>query len=282
MTMWEVGDSPTGARVFVPADPGPRGDRPLVLFLHGYQALSVGYYENWMLHLARRGHVVIAPHWQTRTTLPWDFTDNAAKGLQSGLDELAARGVGISREGVVFFGHSGGGTLALNLAARAGRGELPVRPSAIMTAAPGRCLFCDQLTGFGIPMEAMDDVPADISLVVMASEDDRDVGTRLARFIMDSLEQVPGSRKAYLVLRSDDHGDPPLRADHRVAAARTESGTWGTDALDWFGTWKVLDALVGCVREGQWCHVALGPSEEQRFMGTWSDGVPVVPMALEP
>ena len=32
---------------------------------------------------------------------------------------------------------------------------------------------------------------------------------------------------------------------------------------------------MGCAFDGEWCEYALGNTPEQRFMGTWSDGVPV-------
>ena len=48
------------------------------------------------------------------------------------------------------------------------------------------------------------------------------------------------------------------------------------DALDWYGTWKLLDALMACSFDGTWCEYALGNTPEQRFMGVWSDGVPVI------
>ena len=47
------------------------------------------------------------------------------------------------------------------------------------------------------------------------------------------------------------------------------------DAFDWYGTWKWFDALMSCSFANQDCQVAFGNAPEQRFMGTWSDDVPV-------
>jgi hypothetical protein len=33
---------------------------------------------------------------------------------------------------------------------------------------------------------------------------------------------------------------------------------------------------MGCAFAGEWCEYALGNTPEQRFMGVWSDGVPVM------
>ena len=47
------------------------------------------------------------------------------------------------------------------------------------------------------------------------------------------------------------------------------------DALDWYGTWKLFDALADCVVAGHDCNVNFGDTPAERFMGVWSDGVPV-------
>ena len=47
------------------------------------------------------------------------------------------------------------------------------------------------------------------------------------------------------------------------------------DAFDWYGTWKFLDALMSCSFAGKDCVYATGNTPQQRFMGKWSDGVPV-------
>ena len=33
---------------------------------------------------------------------------------------------------------------------------------------------------------------------------------------------------------------------------------------------------MACSFDGTWCEYALGDTPEQRFMGVWSDGVPVI------
>ncbi len=49
----------------------------------------------------------------------------------------------------------------------------------------------------------------------------------------------------------------------------------GIDALDYFGTWKLFDALTDAAFYGKNRNSALGNTPEQRFMGKWSDGTPV-------
>jgi len=48
-----------------------------------------------------------------------------------------------------------------------------------------------------------------------------------------------------------------------------------TDALDFYGTWKLLDGLLDAAFYGRNRKYALGDTTEQRFMGRWSDGTPV-------
>ena len=54
----------------------------------------------------------------------------------------------------------------------------------------------------------------------------------------------------------------------------------GVDAADRYGIWKLADALFACAFDGRWCEYALGNTPEQRSMGAWSDGVPVVELQV--
>ncbi len=132
-----------------------------------------------------------------------------------------------------------------------------------------------QLAGQPIPEAAGPDLAsADTLVLVAASEDDEYpelVGDDPARMFA-ALERVPAERRDFVVVRGDDHGRPALRAHHNVA---TTALYGGVDALDWYGSWKWADALMECAFAGAWCEHALGDTPEQRFMGTWSDGVPV-------
>ena len=48
-----------------------------------------------------------------------------------------------------------------------------------------------------------------------------------------------------------------------------------TNALDYFGTWKLFDALTDAAFYGKNREYALGNTPQQRYMGKWSDGKPV-------
>ena len=115
-------------------------------------------------------------------------------------------------------------------------------------------------------------IPATTRVVLVTESDDLDAEGAVAR-IWAGLEGVPRENRDVVRLVTDDHGRPALIALHRQALADHDQQP--PDAFDWYGTWKWLDALMGCAFAGEWCEVALGNTAEQKFMGTWSDGVPV-------
>ena len=60
-----MGQGATAAHMYVPRGI-PRGERlPLVVFLHGYQAVEEFYYVAWIEHLVKRGAVVLYPRGNT-------------------------------------------------------------------------------------------------------------------------------------------------------------------------------------------------------------------------
>jgi hypothetical protein len=126
---------------------------------------------------------------------------------------------------------------------------------------------------------------------------------------------VPAANKDYVTLVSDSHGLPGLQASHRAPTAfdmaydsgegigggpaeivsgsdragglptrridgrrserRDRLETMMVNALDFYGTWKLFDGLCDAAFYGKNREYALGNTPQQRFMGVWSDGVPV-------
>ena len=172
-------------------------------------------------------------------------------------------------------GHSIGAALALPFAAEAVARSLPV-PKAIMAVEPGGCVGCGpQPDRFALPLGDLSTIPATTAVLIVVGADDQLVGTTGAEVIWPQLTSVPLDRRDLVLLRSDDHGRPPLIADHYLPLAGV--GGWGADALDWYGTWKLFDALAGCALDGIACDLALGNTDIQRDMGAWSDSTPVAP-----
>lgn len=53
------------------------------------------------------------------------------------------------------------------------------------------------------------------------------------------------------------------------------------DAYDWDFCWKVWDALQDCADYDRDCRYALGNAHDHRFLGRWSDGVPITPLKVQ-
>jgi hypothetical protein len=162
------------------------------------------------------------------------------------------------RMAVMDFGFSG--PLATDYAAATAEAGLPV-PSALLVYGPD---WFSSASDWAAPS------PETRALVLVG---DYDVGARQgAQDIWEWLAPLPAEQREFVTLSSDDHGEPALLADHIVPL--TNGLDVSLDALDWYGTWKLADALMACAFAGDWCEYAFN-TPEQRFMGRWSDGVPV-------
>jgi len=287
---------------------------PVIVFAHGWGAMKPEHYLGWIHHLVRRGAIVLYPRYQDSLRTPSErFTPNAVTGIKGGLDWLArqkdAPRADLARLATV--GHSAGGVLAANLAVALPAAGLPA-PKAIMCVEPavierdGKPL---------VPLADLAKIPAATLLLTLSGDADKLVGDTGARQIYEGATAVPAVNKDWLELRSDDHGAPALVATHRAPAAPLPGYTPPkreepkgfirkrvaekakerlaergldldastqeppvTDALDYYGTWRLFDALCAAAFENQFRDVALGGSAAQLGMGAWSDGTPVQPL----
>lgn len=261
--LYGVGE--TAFWLFEPDGPKP-AMAPVVLFLHGWTAVDPASYMAWIHHIVQRGHIVIYPVYQIVPTTPFSAgTDNAIQGVKDALVELANLGhvtPDLTRVGAV--GHSFGGMMTANFAVRAAAEGLPPI-QAIMPAEPG---------AFPTEWEDYTQIPGGTLILSIAGEEDVVVGDILALWIFNSSIAVPSTDKDFLLLRTDNHGSPGLISDHRAPGGLIDGQ--GVDAFDFFGFWKWWDALTDAAWYGTNREIALGDTPEQRFLGTWSDGIPVV------
>jgi pimeloyl-ACP methyl ester carboxylesterase len=287
--------------IFEPDSPKPRS-APVIVFLHGWGGMNPLYYGAWIDHLVKRGNIVIYPRYQASllTSLK-DFTPNTIAAVKDALDRLQTEKGHVTPELNKFaaVGHSMGGLLAANVAALAAESKLP-HVRALMCVEPG-------ITEAPINFELADlkKLPPATLLLAVAGDRDSLVRETDAKRIYYESTRIPAANKDFITLVSDTHGTPTLIASHRAPTAidksydsgegvsgsppgtadpigdapqvkrRVRPETMMVNALDYYGTWKLFDGLCDAAFTGKNREYALGNTPQQRFMGRWSDGVPV-------
>ena len=252
------------------------GVAPVIVFLHGFGGLTTQYNEAWINHLVRRGNVVIWPIFQpSYITWPTQYLPNVIGAVKLGIQQLkkdwwlGRPWPDESRFAIV--GHSLGGALAASVAARARDEGLPVFKS-VMCVAPGAALFEDIIIG------DLSKIPNGTLLLTISGIDDNVTGDKWAMPIFDRATNVASKDKNYIYVISDLHGAPALSSDHLdpCGTLPSQNHDQRVDAHDYYGYWKWLDGLTDAAFYGNNREFALGNTPEQRFMGKWSDGIPVV------
>lgn len=235
---------------------------PVVVFLHGANATDPSSYATWLGHLARKGNIVVFPVYQRTLTMPSKYTDNAMWAIRDALSRLQANAAvkPSTANGIVVMGHSYGGVVAPNYANRAASAGLP-RAAAILAVEPWFDNIDSSLSG----------IPSTTKLDCVVGDADQFAGRSGCDTIWSRTGHIPAANRNYVWAFGDAHGSPALSADHIYPA--DQGGT--ANALDWYADWKLGDGLRDCALLGTNCAYALGGGTQQRFMGTWSDGVPV-------
>lgn len=281
----QVASGATGYWLLVPTDanaePVLDESLPLVIFLHGFAALDPTSYGAWLEHIVRRGAIVVYPTYQSEDRpigVGDQYLPNVRTGLRTALDALAAEHPdAVDPNRVAVAGHSAGGLLAVQYALTAAGEDLPV-PTALMTMTPGGCGECGSLAAIlDMPSDLPGALVPETLALLFEVVDDRVVGDGAGRRIWRTLTQLPEDQRDHVVLASDDYGNPPLVAEHNTPQT-FESGQ--LNALDYWSTWKLFDALMSCSFDDEDCAYALGRGEAQTSMGDWSDGQPVVPLTV--
>ena len=286
--------------IFEPDSPRPR-NAPVIIFLHGWGGMNPLYYGAWVDHLVRRGNIVVYPRYQSNLLTPIkDFLPNTLAAVKDALHRLQTERGHVTPDLIKFatVGHSLGGVLAANVAALASESKLP-RVRAVMSVEPGITE-----SPINVPLADLKKIPAETLLLALAGDQDSLVRDTDAKRIYYESKRVPARNKDFITLVSDSHGQPTLQASHRAPTAmdkdydsgegvsgappgtpdpignarisrRVRPETMMVNALDYYGTWKLFDALTDAAFYGRNREYALGNTPQQRFMGVWSDGVPV-------
>jgi pimeloyl-ACP methyl ester carboxylesterase len=191
-----IGAGSSEVYLFEPADPRPQ-TAPVVVFAHGWAAMDPNYYRSWLTHIVRRGFTVIVPRYQADVRTPVaEFTSNAADASTRALEELSKpEHVRPDPRGAVYVGHSMGGLIAANLAARATRGLL-LPPLALMSVQPGKTWL--RSAPFAFVLDDLSVLPSNMLLLTVVGDDDNFVRDVDAKSIFRGATRVAAANKNYI------------------------------------------------------------------------------------
>jgi dienelactone hydrolase len=257
--------------IFEPTGPTPE-TAPLIVFNHGWSAFYPFFYKAWVEHLVKRGNIVVYPRYQLGLYIgARQGTTNAIRSVQQAITILQSDDhVHPDLDKFAIVGHSLGGGITAEMAALASENGLPV-PKAVMPVQP--FVRTDTM------MTDFHAIPSATLLLVVVGEDDAVAGNASAKLIFTTSDQVPLSQKDFIIQRTDRYGNPSLLSDHGAPLAFGNGGLT-VNAMDYYSTWKLFDALTDFAFYGTNHEYCLGNTPEQRFMGLWSDGTPVKEMIV--
>jgi hypothetical protein len=231
-----------------------------------------------MAHIARKGHTVIWALYDDGLINTWTWSGNVSKVIQDAISRLNGAAFvkpqtdASGRLDFAIVGHSAGAYVGAGVAARSTRWWLKLpKPKALLLVAPG---------GKGlIPTDDLTLVDPSTKIVITAGEDDDTVCNITANQLWDKFSAIPDANRDYLLVRSDNRGQPQQIANHYFINTTGRLDTAAVDARDYFVSFKLSIALLDCAFRNTNCSIAVGGgSADQVFMGNWSDGVPMKPM----
>jgi len=251
--------------IFEPNIPTPVS-APLIVFNHGWSAFSPSAYQVWIDHLVKRGNIVVYPRYQLGYITGVRYaTPNAIQAVKRAIAILQnGDHVHPDLDKFAIVGHSLGGGITAEMAVLADENGLP-RPKAIMPVQP--FIRSDTM------MKNFHDISATTLLLVVVGENDNIAGDFSGKLIFSTSDQIPVDQKDFIIQRTDRYGSPALVADHLAPLCIPNSS--GVNAMDYYCTWKLFDALTDYAFYGTNHDFCFGNTPEQRFMGYWSDGTAV-------
>ena len=260
-------------------EPQNRTDQalPVVLFVHGMTLSNPNIYDAWIDHLVRKGNVVIFPRYHSGGFVdPKTFTASAASGAVQALAKCdGKRHQKIDTKRFSMIGHSLGGTIVANLAARPEHYKLPT-PKALIIMQPGDTK-ADQGIGALLPSLTEDHgkIPAGTLMLIVDVENDFFVSPMAGQRIYDNAKQVKPADKRRLLLKTDSHGEPALIAGHGLPTGTTNTATSNRAVNTYdFAAWRWFDAMQA-IADGDEDQRELVFSDKALDLGKWSDGNPV-------
>ena len=250
--------------IFEPDSPKPES-APLIVFNHGWSSFFPITYLEWIYHMVKKGNIVVYPRYQFGFSIGYKrFTSNAIQAVKDAIQVLQhGDHVRPELDNFAIVGHSLGGGITAYMAAMALDVGLPI-PKAVMPVQP--------MIPFG-PAVDLSKISSETLMVVVVGEDDNVVGDKSGKNIFYNSTQIPFSQKDFIIQVTDNYGEPDLVANHNAPVCSPYFSS--VDAMDYYCTWKLFDALTDYAFYGINGDYCLGNTSKQRYMGLWSDGIPV-------
>lgn len=282
VVLYDYAQKPDGYWLFEPAAPRPDSAN-VIVFNHGYGGYNPMIYGLWIRHLVRKGHIVIYPRYQKNVYFPRPrkFSKNVSQAIRDALKEMKkGKLVQPILSNFAMVGHSYGGVISADLAVNFEKHKIP-KPVAIMLCSPG--------TGplKGGKLDSYEDMPEDLKLIIMVSDRDRTVGDKFGIKVFETATKV--KNRNFIRQFSDGTTNPPHNAGHNESYAVDKTYDNGkrnftsrralrigrVNNVDYYGYWKIFDALLDCSKNGENCNYAFGNTPEQRSLGYLPDGTPL-------
>jgi pimeloyl-ACP methyl ester carboxylesterase len=268
--------------IYEPLHPEP-ATAPVILFLHGYGALTTDYYQGWINHMVQKGFIVVWPKYQATILSTFaNFPSNAQSAwtdalyrLQNFTWEHHVKPT-LNADGsvqAIFVGHSFGGWISAWLAGQAAT-AVPsfAAPEAIVLIEPASLGLLPPINYAGIN--------SNLRMLIVSADQDTIACSKDGVSIYTNTPQVPAAQKNYLFFNTDSHGAPALLGNHYFPTTNGYNDDAALDARDFFVTYKLSVAAATCMTVGNNCGYFLGSgSTNQVGMGAWSDGTAVKPMS---
>lgn len=303
-------------RLFEPAKPTPK-TAPVIVFNHGYGAVDPVGYGQWIEHIVKRGNIVIYPRFQAGLyTASRKLTPNAIAAVKDALVELKnGKHVSPDVEKFAIVGHSAGGIISANMAATWKKEGLP-KPRAVMCVLPGISRLFGLADMKQLPADVLLLTVATDRDVVTGDADAKRICRAavsvpkknkdfvLIRSDTHGQPSLIASHLAPIAVPPDQtswkhmagqmfgrsgglFGGPDSKSAKEEGAGSAVEKTEGAlrrglsaNAVDYYGFWKLFDGLCDAAFHNRNRQFALGNTEQQRFMGKWSDGTPVKPLVV--
>lgn len=254
ITMYDRASEQDGYHLFLPTNFRKIKNMDIVVFIHGYGAINPMIYGKWIKHLVAQKKIVIYPRYQERILKPAakEFAKNTTTGILDAFTALGQLKVKFDRNKLFLVGHSYGGVIAANLAARADSLELPT-PLAAFICEPGTGPF----TG-GI-LDDYTNTNPEMLMTIIVGSNDMTVGQKFGEFLYEKTTHMHNRSLIYQnpydsLGLSASHYEPysldsMFDIGHRNFTANKAFNVSKYDEVDTKIYWPTLDLMISAAKK---------------------------------